>query len=100
MLPNVLVFVNHDEISGWPDLREVLTGYLHGESGYLDPSSLHISDGMLRGIKERVDLYVWIDAAKRRATAWIFSDSMPEHTRLLKSTFRHARHDRNTDPDS
>lgn len=90
-LPNVLVFVNHADACGAPDLFETLTGYFHADDGTRHPTIKHISEDRLGRIKGRIDLYIWIDAKRRRVTGWIFSDSVPERTRMLKALFRQAR---------
>jgi hypothetical protein len=87
-LPNVLVYVNHAEDSGALDLLEALTGYFHADDGTRHTTMKHISDERLGHIKGRIDLYIWIDAKSRRATGWLYSESVPAHTELLRGLFQ------------
>jgi hypothetical protein len=59
--PNVLAFVNHNEMCGAPDLREVLTGYLVTEDGKWHRISRKFSDGRIEDEKFRIHLYIWIE---------------------------------------
>jgi hypothetical protein len=62
--PNVLALVNHDEMSGFNDLLGVLTGKFHTEKGMAYPIYKQFSDGRIRGEKDRIDLYIWLDDHK------------------------------------
>jgi hypothetical protein len=76
--PNVLVFVNHDPASHAGDLLEVLTGRLHADSGEAYLTLPHVA---ARVADVRIDLYLWIDAAKR-TVKFLFGPSAKHHARL------------------
>jgi hypothetical protein len=83
MLPNILVFVNHDKASSYSDLRETLTGMFHAEGGERFPTMTHISEGRLGEIKRRIDLYTWIDARTKRIQGHVFGEGLPEHVKAI-----------------
>ena len=65
-IPNILVFVNHDEMAGWPDLYEILSGYASTDKGEL----LNLGHGYIANIwlgddRKKIDLYLWLDAKER-----------------------------------
>lgn len=82
-LPNILVFVNHDKVSSYNDLRETLTGMFHAEGGERFPTMMHISEGRLGQIKRRIDLYAWIDARTKRIQGYVFGEASPEHVKTI-----------------
>jgi hypothetical protein len=55
-MPNVLVFVNHDENSGYADMCETLTGQFRADSGEVYETMTRISDGVLGEKRKRIDL--------------------------------------------
>jgi hypothetical protein len=81
-LPNVLVFVNHDDNSSYRDLCETLTGRIRADSGEVYAYMTHISDGLLGDKRKRIDLYVWIYDYRdlRRIGGWLMANTVPEHT--------------------
>jgi hypothetical protein len=83
ILPNILVFVNHDKASSYNDLRETLTGMFHAESGERFATMTYISEGRLGQIKRRIDLYVWIDTRTKRIQGYVFGEASPEHVRAI-----------------
>jgi hypothetical protein len=78
VVPNILVFVNHDRASSFNDLRETLTGMFHSAGGERFETMSHISEGRLGEVKRGIDLYVWIDAQTRRIQGYFFNESVPE----------------------
>jgi hypothetical protein len=92
IVPNILVFVNHDRDSHSGDLREALTGVFHGDSGVRYLTMPNIAEGLVGQSKRRIDLYTWIDAATKRVQGHVFSEAIPQHVatlcRLLASTHR------------
>jgi hypothetical protein len=87
-LPNVLVFVNHDDASSYRDLHETLTGQIKAASGKLyELLPPHILDAKLKAARERVDLFIWIDDNRkhRAIRGWLWSDVSPEHTAALRT---------------
>ena len=78
-VPNILVFVNHADGTGFGDLRETLTGMFHAVSGERFPTVRHISEGRIGEARTRIDLYVWIDRKTRRIQGYLFNDLAPEH---------------------
>jgi hypothetical protein len=80
--PNVLVFVNHADAVGLPDLYETLTGFVQTGTGERFRTMRHIADGWIREARTKIDLYVWIDARTCRA-GYLFNDLNPIHVRDL-----------------
>ena len=72
---NILAYVNHDEHSDFNDLREVLTGYLHAESGERFPTMLHIAEGVVGASKSRIDAFVWFDGSSRKLRGIVFNET-------------------------
>jgi len=62
VVPNILVFVNHDEQSKFGDLVEVLTGEFRAANGQRYPTMKDISEGRIGVSKHKIDLYVWLEA--------------------------------------
>ena len=88
-LPNVLVFVNHDDKSGYRDLSETLTGHIRANSGEVYVTMTYIPDGLLGDKRNRIDLYLWIDEYRdrRRIGGWFMADTLPEHAATLRALF-------------
>jgi len=74
LLPNILVFVNHDDASGFGDLVETLTGHFHASDGKRYPTVTHISR-RITGAAGTVDLYVWVDVKGQKPSYLFNSDS-------------------------
>jgi hypothetical protein len=86
--PNILVFVNHDDHSGYRDLRETLTGDFHAGTGKRFATMKGISDGIIASAKQRIDLYVWIDGRRRRIQGYVINDgASPDHRLQVCSMF-------------
>jgi hypothetical protein len=83
IVPNILIFVNHDGDSHFGDLREVFTGVFHADSGKRYLTMPHIAEGLIGHSKRRIDLYAWIDAPMKRVQGYIFSEVIPEHVTTL-----------------
>jgi hypothetical protein len=83
LIPNILVFVNHDTMSNINDLMETVTGYFQSESGEREPTIMHIAEGRLGSIKRRVDLYVWIDSRTRRVQGYVFGQEDAQHLQQI-----------------
>jgi len=66
LIPNILVFVNHDENSDYSDLRETLTGNFFAEDGRRHPTMTHISQGRIGKAKLQIDIFSWIDTKTKR----------------------------------
>ena len=71
-VPNVLVMVNHDDNSGFVDLRETLTGQFRADSGDTYPTTMRIAT-RLGDKRKRIDLYCWIDdyRGRREIGGWL-----------------------------
>ena len=82
ILPNILVFVNHADATGFGDLRETLTGMFHATDGKRFPTIRHIFEGRIGEARSRIDLYIWIDRKTRRVQGRI-NDHSPQHVRVL-----------------
>lgn len=86
-LPNVLVFVNHDDASNFNDLYETVTGYARGTSGGQFPFHTHIAEQRLGDMRARIDLYLWLDdnRKRRRIGGFLWCEANPEHVAALKT---------------
>lgn len=86
-LPNMLIFVNHDDNSGFADMCETLTGRYRADSGEVYETMTRISDGILGDKRKRIDLYLWVDDYRgcRCISGWLMSDAVPEHTAALRT---------------
>jgi hypothetical protein len=60
-VPNVLALVNLDDMSDVRDLDSVLTGNFYAESGEVHPIYKNVSEGKIRRLKGRIDMYLWFD---------------------------------------
>lgn len=82
-VPNILTIVNHDDASHPGDLIETLTGMFHADNGTQHPTVRHVSEGRIREVKNRIDLYVWIDRETGRVRGYLFTESVPAHVDAL-----------------
>jgi hypothetical protein len=80
VVPNILVFVNHDDASSYNDLRETVTGDFHSQSGERFETVSHISEGKIRVSKHKIDVYVWVDAHARRVEGYVYGRSSKSNT--------------------
>jgi hypothetical protein len=89
-LPNVLVFVNHDDASNFNDLYETVTGYARAASGEQFPFHTHIAEQRLGDKRGRIDLYLWIDnnRKRRRTGGFLWCDANPPHVTALRTLLR------------
>jgi hypothetical protein len=78
-VPNILVFVNHADASGFGDLHETLTGMFHSESGERFATMRHISEGIIGEARKKIDLYIWIDRKTSRVQGYLLNDLEPRH---------------------
>lgn len=62
--PNVLVFVNHDDMCGLEDLQSVLTGEFHSEDGKTYNIYKKYSEGRIKNDKLKIHWYIWIEKDK------------------------------------
>lgn len=62
--PNVLAFVNRNQMCGTLDLVEVVIGHRLLEGGHTAPTGLRWSDGRIRKEKWRIHLWLWFDCQK------------------------------------
>jgi len=63
--PKMLIFLNYSPYLGVEDLEEVYRGYrtlgVEGNTKYLDLYAKRASEGKIKEIKDKIDLYIWID---------------------------------------
>jgi len=78
-LPNILVFVNHDDMSGINDVIETVTGHFTNSEGERSPTMLHLSEGYIKDAKLRIDAYVWMDGETGRVEGTLLTESHPAH---------------------
>jgi len=62
--PNVLVFVNHDEMCRIDDLISIITGDFFADNGKRYPIYRQFSNGRIKSEKKRIHLFIWVDGAK------------------------------------
>jgi hypothetical protein len=70
-LPNVLVFLNHDNASNFNDLEETLTGEFRTTTGERIATVKNVSEGKLKDAKDRIDVFIWIDRKTDRIRLWL-----------------------------
>lgn len=71
-IPNVLIFVNHDDESDFGDLRETFTGLFHAADGSRHATMTNIAASLKRA-KSQIDLCVWIDGKSRKIQGYFFN---------------------------
>lgn len=86
-VPNILFFVNHDDLSNYGDLRETLTGMFFAKSGSRDPTVKNVSEGKIKDAKFRIDAYVWFDRRTNRIQGWMLNESIREHVDSICGMF-------------
>ena len=86
-LPNVLVFLNHDDASYFNDLEETLTGEFRSTKGERITTVKNVSEGKLKAVRDRVDLFIWIDCKTDEIHLWLFNPTNMSHVRTLCSLF-------------
>ena len=72
VVPNILVFVNHDDISDFGDLRETFTGLFHAADGSWHATMPDMAASLSRA-KSQIDLCVWIDGKTSKAQGYFFN---------------------------
>jgi hypothetical protein len=85
--PNVLVFVNNDQSSGFGDLFSTLTGDFVAEDGSRDHIYGNVSDGRIARPKLRVHLYWWVDTWDSRRQ-YFLNRGHQAHAEWLSRLFR------------
>lgn len=73
-LPNILIFVNHDDSSGFFDLKETFTGYFYSADGSRYATMPDMAASLERA-KKNIDLCIWIDGKTRRAEGYLFNQN-------------------------
>lgn len=82
-VPNVLVFVNHDDVSDFGDLRETFTGLFHTADGSRHPTMLDMAASLNRA-KTQIDMCVWIDGKTSKTRGYFFNrDATPNYLNQL-----------------
>jgi len=83
MVPNILVFVNHDRASHYGDLLETVTGEFHTEDGARHVTMAHLSEGRLQP-KQHIDLYAWLDVATELIQGYVVNKASSHMKRVCK----------------
>jgi hypothetical protein len=83
--PNVLAFVNHDNMCDSLDLVAVTTGHFLSEEGGRHPIYLQFSEGRIKEEKFRIHLYIWIDEFK--GNRYLFNTFTRKHLDNLCNYF-------------
>lgn len=82
-VPNILVFVNHDDSTGFGDLLEVFTGVFHAAGGSQHTTMPELALSLDRA-KRNIDLCIWLDGIEKRVDGYLFNfDAHPSHTSQL-----------------
>lgn len=71
-MPNILVFVNHDDASGFGDLIETFTGMFHSADGNRHVTMPQTASRLERA-KSQIDLCVWIDGKTSKTQGYFFN---------------------------
>ena len=86
-IPNILIFVNHDDSTGIGDLRETFTGVFHAADGSRHTTMPHIAASLDQS-KEQIDVCVWIDGKVERVEGYLFNQSaVPDRLDYLCALF-------------
>ncbi len=84
-VPNILIFVNHDNASDFGDLIETFTGLFHAADGSRHATMLDMASSLKRA-KSQIDLCVWIDGNTGKDQCYFFNwDATPNYLNLLSS---------------
>lgn len=82
-MPNILVFVNHDDASDFGDLIETFTGMFHAADGKRH-ATMPQTAARLERAKSHIDLCVWIDGKTSKAQGYFFNQgATPTHLNQL-----------------
>ena len=85
-VPNILILINHDDMSYFGDLRETITGMFHSEDGSRHPTVLPVSEGKIKELRTRIDAYFWYDFEPRRCQLRMLNE-FSEHFDAICSMF-------------
>ena len=85
-VPNILILVNHDDMSDYGDLRETVTGRFHSDDGSRHPTVMPVSEGRIKEVKTRIDAYAWFDFETRRLQGRMLNE-LSEHFDAICSMF-------------
>lgn len=77
-VPNILVFVNHDDISDFGDLRETFTGLFNAADGSRYATMPDMAASLNRA-KSQIDLCVWIDVNTSKTRGYFFNQGATPH---------------------
>jgi hypothetical protein len=78
-----LVFVNHDDVSNFNDLRETFTGLFHAVDGSRHATMLDMAVSLERA-KSQIDLCVWIDGKSSKVQGYFFNQgATPDYLNQL-----------------
>jgi hypothetical protein len=83
LYPNILVFVNHDDASGYADLIETLTGVFQASTGERYITVPHISEDRIGAAKQKIDLYVWLNMKTKQIQGYAFNEENPIHVTTI-----------------
>lgn len=85
--PNVLIFVNHDDLCGIRDLHSVTTGQFFAEGGTLHSIYTKYSEGRIKEEKFKIHIYIWLDDFKDNGEFYYFNIADKKHLENLCSLF-------------
>lgn len=86
--PNVLVFVNHDDMCGFLNLIAVTTGNFIADNGNKYPIYCQFSEGRIKEEKFKIHLYIWLNLINRKQREqYHFNQSTSKEMTLLCNYF-------------
>jgi len=78
-LPNILCYVNHDDLSNFNDLRETFTGFFYANNGARHQTMPHVAS-RLNIAKNHIDLCIWINSKDKIIEGYLFNqDAYPSY---------------------
>lgn len=72
-VPDILLFVNHDDGSDFSDLMETFTGQFHADDGSRHATMSDIASSLERA-KSQIDLCIWVDGKSRRVQGFYMNE--------------------------
>ncbi|MEI7843622.1 MAG: hypothetical protein WCI39_11400 [Gallionellaceae bacterium] len=81
LVPNVIVFVNHDSMCDEQDMISVLTGQFLANDGTLHRIYNRFSEGRIKNDKFLIHLFCWVEEGDFRMLT--FNQTQPDHCNVL-----------------
>jgi hypothetical protein len=89
-VPNILIFVNHDNASDFGDMIETFNGIFHAADGSRHATMLNMASSLKRA-KSQIDLCVWFDGNTVNEQCYFFNwDATPNYLDQLCALLRNS----------